>query len=70
MTISDIERLTCPTLTPAQVAAVLNQDPQSIRLQAHFDPRMLGYPVIVTGRRVRIPRVPFIRFVTGKEATP
>lgn len=65
MTIADLENMDSPTLTPAVVAEVLGQDPQSIRDQAHYDPKMLGYPVIVTGRRVRIPRVPFIQFLSG-----
>jgi hypothetical protein len=65
LTISDLERMACLTITPAIAASVLNQDPHSIRLQAHCDPKMLGYPVIVTGRRVKIPRIPFIQFIKG-----
>lgn len=65
MTLIDLERMSSPTITAAVAAAVLGQDAQSIRDQAHYDPKMLGYPVIVTGRRVKIPRVPFIRYLAG-----
>jgi hypothetical protein len=64
-TLSELERMDCPTITPATVASILGQDPQSIRDQAHYDPKMLGYPVIVTGRRIKIPRLPFIQFIKG-----
>lgn len=50
-------------LTPADVAPVLHCDPQCIRVQAQKDPSRLGYPVIVMGSRVRIPRIPFLKFL-------
>lgn len=50
-------------LTPSDVAAILHCDPQCIRVQAQADPVKLGFPVIVIGTRVRIPRIPFLRYL-------
>ena len=65
MTLDDIRASTRPYVTPADIAPILECDPQGIRVQAHRDPTMLGYPVIVIGRRVRIPRIPFVRYIEG-----
>lgn len=51
----------------AQVASrYLRIDPHSIRLEARYHPEKLGFPVIVTGHRVKIPRVAFIRYLEGE----
>ena len=50
-------------LSPADIAQVLECDPQVIRVQARQDPLKLGYPVIVQKSRVRIPRIPFLRYI-------
>ena len=50
-------------LKPNEVAEILQCDPQCIRVQAQRDPAKLGFPVIVQGSRVRIPRIPFLRFI-------
>ena len=52
-------------ITPAQAAAVLECDPQYIRLQAREDPEKLGFPVVCIGNRTKILRLPFLRFVIG-----
>ena len=67
MTLQDIERLDTLTLTPAQVSAVIGSDPNTLRWQAHHEPAMLGFPVIVVRSRVKIPRIPFIRFMRGEK---
>lgn len=63
MTISEMQKLSKAFLNAADIAPVLNCDPQCIRAQAHIDPSKLGYPVIVTGRRIRIPRIPFLEYL-------
>ena len=63
MTLDEIRVSDKPFLTPADVAGVLAADAQSIRLQAREFPEALGFPVIVAGRRVKIPKRPFIRFM-------
>jgi len=65
MTINDLRNSNCVWITPAEAASILHCDPHSIRVQAHTAPDKLGYPVIVIGRRVRIPRKPFIAYVDG-----
>lgn len=64
----------CPKeiLVPTDVAGVLGCEPYSINLQAKKDPSVLGFPVIVLGSRVKIPKAAFIRFMEGldrEEAT-
>lgn len=68
MTIQDLKGMTCLNLTPAQAGAVLGIDPNTLRWQAREEPSALGFPVIVMKSRVKIPRLPFIRFMTGEEA--
>lgn len=63
MTLQDIINSDFAYLTPADIAPILGYDPQSIRTQAHKDPQALGYPVIIIGRRIRIPRIPFLRYL-------
>nr|DAH72626.1 MAG TPA: excisionase [Caudoviricetes sp.] len=66
MTLEDIERMDAPTLTPAQVGAVLKADPQAIRVTAKQRPELLGFPVFCVGNRVKIPREPFLRYLRGE----
>lgn len=63
MTLKEIEAIPKEMLTAAQVAPILNADPNSIRLQAHLDPDALGFPVVVHGSRVKIPKRAFLRFI-------
>lgn len=49
--------------TPTEVSGVLKMDPQTVRIAARQRPELLGFPVILTGTRVRIPRIPFLRFM-------
>lgn len=62
MNLSSIESLDKEFLTAAEVAPVLGIDPQDLRSQAQADSVKLGFPVIVTGSRVRIPREGFLFF--------
>lgn len=54
-------------LTPAQVADVLGCDPHWIRVASRDNPALLQFPVLRVGNRVKIPRIPFLRFM-GVEA--
>ena len=66
MTLTDIKALDREWLNVSEVAEVLGTDPQGIRIAAHENPRGLGFPVIVigrNGRRVKVPRLPFIRYM-------
>lgn len=50
-------------LIPKDVAPVLNCHPYSINIQAKTDPAKLGFPIVMIGTRVRIPRLAFIRWM-------
>lgn len=63
MTIEEIKASDKPTLTPAEIAEVLKCDPQDLRIQARTAPERLGFPVIVIKTRLKIPRIPFLRYM-------
>jgi len=52
-----------PYLTPSEAAPLIGMNPHTLRVTAREAPQKLGFPVIVTGRRVRIPRKPFYEFL-------
>lgn len=63
MTLEELEAIPKATLTPEQVASYLGCSPQSIRNQAQANATALGFPCIVTGSTVRIPRLGFCNFM-------
>ena len=63
MTIQEIRESDKVFLTSNDVAKLLGVDPYSINLQAHEDPSKLGFQVIVIGTRIKIPRIPFLKFI-------
>ncbi len=67
MTLQELEAIKEETLTPAQVGPIIGFNPQSIRIQAHENPELLGFPVICTRKRVRIPKQAFLAFMRGKQ---
>lgn len=68
VTLEEIKSMEKLTLTPAQVGKLLGIDPHLIRWQAHNEPEALGFPVITIKNETRIPRLPFLRFITGQSA--
>jgi hypothetical protein len=66
MTLDEIRNSTKEVLTPADIADVLNADPQDIRVQARTAPEKLGFPVIIIKSRTKIPRLPFLRYMSGQ----
>ena len=67
MTINEIRGLDKPFLTPKEVAGVLGSDPQTIRVTARTAPERVGFPFTFTGNRMKIPRIPFLKFMEGRE---
>lgn len=63
MTLDDIKAIDREFLTPAQVAEILNCSAHGIRIWARQKPEQLGFPVCVIGHRIKIPKVPFLRFM-------
>lgn len=66
MTINQIKESGKPFLTPADVAPVLGSDPHTVRCTARQRPELLGFPFTFSGNRMKIPRIPFLRFL-GEE---
>lgn len=67
MTLQEIQNSEKLFLLATDVEAVLGVSANSIRLQAQKDKDKLGFPVIVAGTRVRIPRIPFLKFILEGE---
>ncbi len=63
MTIQEIKSSDQMWLIPADIAEVLECDPNVIRRQAQDDPSKLGFPVTVLCSRVKINRKGFLRFI-------
>lgn len=63
MTIQEIILSEKVYLTAADIAPILHCDPQCIRTQAKKCPELLGFPVIVIGSRIRIPRLNFLKYL-------
>lgn len=61
--LADIARLTKDFITPTQAAAVLGCNPYTLNMMAHDAKRRadIGFPVILIGSRVKIPRIPFLQ---------
>lgn len=71
MTIEEIRASDKPMIRPADVAPIIGCDPQWVRDTARENPEALGFPALVVGTRVKIPRIPFLKFLgyAGEEAT-
>lgn len=65
MTLEEIAAIPGEVLTAAQIAPVCRMDQETIRGQARERPELLGFPVIVAGRQVRIPKRAFVRYMQG-----
>lgn len=65
MTFEEIKLSDKEFLYAKEIQEVLGIKPNTLREQARNDPSKLGFPVIVCGTRVRIPRKAFIKFIEG-----
>lgn len=63
MTLEEIKASPSVWLTPAEIAPVLECDPNVIRRQAQTNPELLGFPVVVLCPRVKILRKGFLEFL-------
>lgn len=48
--------------TPDDISGVLGSDPQTIRVTARQRPDLIGYEFTFVGNRMKIPKLPFLRF--------
>lgn len=65
MSIDDLKSVTSAFITPKVAAQFLGCDPHWLRLVARQQPERLGFPVCCIRSRVKIPRLPFIKFLGG-----
>ena len=65
MTLDQIKACPRNMLLATDIAKYLECDPNLIRWQAHHEPEALGFPVVVMGSRVKIPKESFIKFDEG-----
>lgn len=63
MNIKEMQESTKEVLVADDVAEVLGCNPNDIRVKARQRPDLLGFPVIVMGSRVKIPRRAFLKFM-------
>lgn len=62
MTLEEIKNSDKLFLTPADVAGVMGSSPHAIRCTAKQRPDLLGFEFTFSGNRMKIPRIPFLRF--------
>lgn len=63
MKLADIEAMDKELLLMADIAPFIGADPQNLRSQAQDNPNMLGFPVIVVGSRVKVPKAGFVHYM-------
>lgn len=63
MTLEEIKNSNELWLTPADVAPVIGCNVNALRMTAHENPALLGFPVTVVGTRVKIWRKRFLEFI-------
>lgn len=68
MGIAELENMTQETISCSAAAEVIGCNPQLLRIQARDCPKALGFPVIVIGKHVKIPRRAFIAYMRGSGA--
>lgn len=65
MTFEEIQKSRKMVLTTRDVSRALGISPERLTCQARENPSFLGFPVIVAGDTVRIPRIAFIQWMLG-----
>ena len=65
MTMAEIARMDKAYLTPTEAAPLLGCSPYWINLMARTEEgrRAMGFPVVKLGTRVKVLRIPFLRYL-------
>jgi hypothetical protein len=70
-TLDDIEAIPKSMLAVMDVREYLGCDANTFRIQAREDKKnrtdSFGFPVMVIGNRIKIPKEPFIKFMRGEK---
>ena len=62
-TVEDLRTTPKEFFTPGDVCGALGTNPQTIRVTARQRPDLIGYEFTFVGNRMKIPKVPFLRFL-------
>lgn len=65
-TLEDIEALPKEILTPADIAPILGCQPYAINVATENGENPFNFPVYRMGRRVKIPKQPFLKAMRGE----
>ena len=65
MTYDELIKSDKEMLTVGDIVPILGLAHRTITMQAREAPWMLGFPVIVAGNSIRIPRKGFLSYITG-----
>lgn len=68
LTLNDLIESQKAFFTPGDVSGVLGSNPQTIRVTARQRPDLIGFEFTFVGNRMKIPKIPFLRFL-GVETT-
>lgn len=63
MTLEDVQAIPKEFLLVSDVAEYLECDPQDLRVQAKSDREKLGFPVVMVGTRIKIPKEGFVFYM-------
>lgn len=62
-TLKELAEMDKECLSPVDVCGVLNCCPYTLNLTAKQQPQLLGFNWFFAGNRMKIPRVPFLRYM-------
>ena len=62
-TVKELQESEKAFFTPDDVSGVLGSNPQTIRVTARQRPDLIGYEFTFVGNRMKIPKIPFLRFL-------
>lgn len=62
-TLEDLRNSEKMFFSPGDICGVLGSNPQTIRVTAKQRPDLIGFEFTFTGNRMKIPKVPFLRFM-------
>ena len=66
-TLAEIKAIGNSVINAQSAAAISETDYMTLLYTAREYPERLGFPVICVGNRVKIPRIPFIKFLAGED---
>ena len=67
MTVEDLKRMKEPIISGTTAARLMGMHSTRLIGYAREHPERIQFPFIISGNRMKIPRVPFIQWIEGKE---